>query len=129
MAEVPGSRQPSLLALVTDLFFALKIEDTAKHLGLPTTFAGSTAEFFESLKSCRPVLVIADLAIGGVDTAALLEQLRTEPEHSAVPVLGYTTHAEWKHTSPLHGKCTKVVTKDALSHHLPELIQQWRREA
>ena len=127
MAEVPFSPQPSIVALVNDLFFALKIEDTAKHLGLPIIFAGSAAEFFERLKGCQPVLVIADLTMGGVDIAGFLERLMTEPQYRAVPVLGYTTHADWKRTSPLHGKCAKVVTKDTLSRRLPELIQQLRR--
>lgn len=125
MTEVPFAPQRSILALVTDLFFTMKIDDTAKHLGLPIIFADSASTFFERLKSCQPGLVIADLTMDGVDMAALLEPLTAEAQYAATPVLGYTTHADWKRTTPLHGKCAKVVTKETLSRSLPELIQQW----
>lgn len=124
MADVPLAPQASILALVNDLFFTVKIDDTAKHLGLPISFADSASTFFERLKSSQPGLVIADLTMGGVDMAALLEPFSAEAQYAATPVLGYTTHADWKRTTPLHGKCAKVVTKETLSRSLPELIQQ-----
>jgi 23S rRNA pseudouridine1911/1915/1917 synthase len=124
MTDESALPQASILALVNDLFFALKIQDTAKHLGLPIAVAGSSAEFFDRLTGLQPALVIADLTMGGVDMAALLEQYSADPRRAAVPVLGYTTHADWKRTSPLHDKCAKVVTKDTLSRSLPALIQQ-----
>jgi CheY-like chemotaxis protein len=124
MAERSFTPPPCIVALVDDLFFVLKIEDTARQLGLPIAFAGSAAEFFARLKDARRALVIADLTMGGVDLASLFAQLRASPQHAAVPVLGYTTHADWKRTSPLHGQCTTVVTKDRLSQHLAALMQQ-----
>lgn len=124
MTDGPASEQPSILALVNDLFFALKIEDTAKHLGVPIVVTGSATEFFARLEDLQPALVIADLTLAGVDMAALLEQFAAAPQRMGVPVLGYTTHADWKRTNQFHDKCAKVVTKDTLSRHLPELIQQ-----
>jgi hypothetical protein len=38
-------------------------------------------------------------------------------------VLGYTTHALAKATQPLHGRCTRVVTKETLTQELPELLK------
>ena len=65
-----------------------------------------------------------DLTLSGMDLVALFERLASEAPPPAVPVLGYTTHANWKRTVPLHDRCTKVVTKDTLSRSLAELIQQ-----
>jgi 23S rRNA pseudouridine1911/1915/1917 synthase len=124
MAEAPVVQQRPILALVTDLFFTLKIGDTAKSVGLPIQFAGSAAEFLDSFRRVRPALVIADLTLNGVDIAALFEQLAAETHQVTVPILGYTTHADWKRTSPLHDGCTKVVTKDTLSRSLGGLMQQ-----
>jgi CheY-like chemotaxis protein len=124
----PASAPPQpILALVNDLFFTVKIEDTAKHLGLPIAFATSVQAFSDELRHTRPALVIADLTLEGMDLAALLEPLTADAPQAAVPVLGYTTHADWKHTGPLHDKCTKVVTKDTLSRRLPDLIRQLMR--
>jgi len=124
MAEATVPQRKPILALLNDLFFTLKIEDTAKSLGLPIRFAASPEEFLEDLRQTRPALVIADLTLSGVDMAALFEHLIADAQQTAVPVLGYTTHADWKHTGPLHDRCTKVVTKDTLSRSLAQLIQQ-----
>lgn len=124
MAEPIVTQQRSILALVTDLFFILKINDTAKSIGLPVSFVGSSAEFLERLRSTNPALVITDLTLNGVELAALFDQLATIADQTMLPILGYTTHADWKRTGPLHDRCTKVVTKDTLSRSLAELMQQ-----
>jgi CheY-like chemotaxis protein len=124
MAEPTVAQQRPILALVNDLFFILKIEDTAKAVGLPIQFARSREEFLDSFRKTRPALVIVDLTLGGVDVTALFEPLLADAHQATVPILGYTTHADWKRTGPLHDKCTKVVTKDTLSRSLADLIQQ-----
>jgi FixJ family two-component response regulator len=124
MAQSTVAQQRPILALVTDLFFTLKIGDTAKSVGLPIQFAGSAEEFLDSFQKTRPGLVIADLTLNGVDVAALFEELAADVHQVTVPILGYTTHADWKRTGPLHDRCTKVVTKDTLSRSLAELMQQ-----
>jgi CheY-like chemotaxis protein len=127
MAEpIVGLGKP-ILALVNDLFFTLKIGDTVKSLGRPIEVAGSAEEFRDKFRRTRPALVIADLTLGGVDMAALLEEVAADAQRTAVPILGYTTHADWKRTGPLHDRCTKVVTKDTLSRGLAGLIQQLSR--
>ena len=124
MAEPTGTQQRPILALVNDLFFTLKIGDAAKSVGLPIDFAGSSEEFLDRFRNTCPALVIADLTLDGVDLVALFEQLTAAVGRATLPILGYTTHADWKRTGPLHDRCTKVVTKDVLSRNLAELIRQ-----
>jgi CheY-like chemotaxis protein len=102
----------------------LKIEEAAKSIGLPIQFAGSGEEFLDSFRKAHPALVIADLTLTGIDLAALFEALRADTRDGAVPLLGYTTHADWKRTNPLHARCTRVVTKETMSRGLGELLQQ-----
>jgi CheY-like chemotaxis protein len=128
MAESTVAQQRPILALVTDLFFTLKIGDTAKSVGSPIQFVGSAEEFLDSFRKTRPALVIADLTLDGVDVAALFGALAADAHQVSVPILGYTTHADWKRTGPLHDRCTKVVTKDTLSRSLAELMQQLMRQ-
>src|SRR5919202_6299208 len=107
MAEAISVQRRSIGGLVNDLFFTLKIGDTAKYLGFPVQFTASAPEFFGQLATTRPALIIIDLTLSGVDIAALLARLTDDPQHTAVPILGYTTHADWKRTGPLHDNCTK----------------------
>jgi CheY-like chemotaxis protein len=124
MAEQTVAQQRPILALVNDLFFTLKIRDTAKSAGFPIYFAASSEEFLDSFRKTYPALVIADLTLDGVDMAALFDQLGAAAGQATLPILGYTTHADWKRTGPHHNRCTKVVTKDTLSRSLADLIQQ-----
>jgi CheY-like chemotaxis protein len=124
MAEATDVQQRPILALVTDLFFTLKIGDTAKALGLPIHFVSSAEELLDRFRQTSPALVIADLTLKGLDMATLFEELAAEAPRSTVPILGYTTHADWKRTGPLHNACTRVVTKDTLAHSLGGLMQQ-----
>jgi len=124
MAEPGHAHAKAILALVSDLYFAAKIGDTAKYLGHSIAFAGNGPEFFDSLAQVRPALIIVDLTLSGMDISVALDRLKGDPHHAAVPVLGYTTHADWKRTGPLHDRCTRVVTKDTLARSLADLIRQ-----
>jgi CheY-like chemotaxis protein len=127
MAEPTGTQTQQIVALVNDLFFMLKIEDTAKHLGWAIRFASTVPECLARVQEAQPALLIADLTIDGEDFAALFDQLHVSPYRAMMPILGYTTHADWKRTGPLHERCTRVVTKDMLSRSLPALMQQLMR--
>lgn len=120
----PGIPARTILALVNDLFFALKIRDTASHLGYAIEIAATMPDFFDKLVRAHPALLIVDLNTNGVDMEAVLRELKADPQQGMLPLLAYTTHADWKRTGPLHAQCTTVVTKDALSRGLPDLIQE-----
>ena len=125
MAEPTAAHQRPILALVNDLFFIVKIGDAAKSLGCLIDFAGTSEEFLDRLRrSTCPALIIADLTLDGIDLVALFEQVAALVGQGTLPILGYTTHADWKRTGRLHDRCTKVVTKDVLSRNLADLIQQ-----
>ena len=102
----------------------LRIRDTATHLGYSIDVTSTPPDFFEKLARTRPDLIILDLSTSGIDGAAVLRQLKADPELGAIPLLGFTTHADWKRTGPLHASCTTVVTKDTLTRGLPDLLQQ-----
>ena len=62
-----------------------------------------------------------DLTTSGWDYEAIFAALERVP---AAPVLGYTTHALARATQPLHVRCRRVVTKEALTQELAELLQR-----
>ena len=111
----------AILGLVRDLFFSSKIAETAKALAYPCVFARTEAEFFARLESGRPGLLIVDLTASGLDLGSFFDAL--DAKNPGIPVLAFTTHALWRTTSPVHGRCRKVVTKETLASDLPQILQ------
>jgi CheY-like chemotaxis protein len=109
------------VAVVKDLFFVARIRETARLVGTPLAFARTPEELAAALAGEPPALVIVDLTVPGYDYAAIFDALDRVP---AAPVLGYTTHALARETQPLHGRCRRVVTKEALTRELPDLLQR-----
>jgi hypothetical protein len=120
MTEVPAAAPATVLALVPDLLFSSRIQETARRLGHPARVARSLDDLGRGLGE-GPGLVVLDLTAASLDLEAALAVLggMTPP----VPVLGFTTHAAWKTTLPLHARCTRVVTRETLTRELPDLIR------
>lgn len=110
-----------VVAVVKDLFFVARIRETAKLVDTPLGFARGLEELVAALEGEPPGLVIIDLTTPGWDHAALLATVAARAP--GVPVLGYTTHVLARQTQPLHGRCARVVTKEALSQELPEILR------
>lgn len=101
-----------------DLFFVARIRETARLAGVPLAFA-RTAREAEGALDPAPRFALVDLT-SGLD----LEPLLGVFERSAVPVVGYTTHAAARETQPWHGRCRRVMTKEALTRELPALLTE-----
>jgi DNA-binding NarL/FixJ family response regulator len=81
---------PRVVAYMDDLFFQMKLAETAKHLGLEVKVA-TTAESLLQLLDPPPQLVIMDLNARSQPLAAM-QQLR-----SALPqlrVIGFLSHVQ-----------------------------------
>lgn len=103
--------------MVRDLFFVARIRETARLVGVPVTFARDAAEV-ERVGVGGARLVLVDLT-AGLDHERLFAALGRERP----PVLGFTTHAMARETQPWHGRCDRVVTKEALTRELPDLLR------
>ena len=89
-------------------------------VGTPLVFARTPEELKASLAEA-PDLVVLDLTTNGWDYEAFFAALASVTP--SPPVLGFTTHALAKLTQPLHGRCTRVVTKETLTQELPDLLK------
>ncbi|MBI2462519.1 MAG: hypothetical protein HYV61_13700 [Candidatus Rokubacteria bacterium] len=110
-----------VLALVRDLIFSSKIGESAKAVGRPVAFARNVEEFRARLGD-NPGLVLVDLTAGGLDLDAALRTY--EAAGRPAPLIGWTTHALWKATAPLHSRCDRVMTREELSQELPALLRE-----
>jgi hypothetical protein len=113
-----------VVAVVRDLFFVARIRETARLVGTPLSFARTPEELDAILGPSSPGsadLAIVDLTMNDWDYDAIFAALDAAP---AVAVLGFTTHALARATQPLHARCRRVVTKEALTRELPDLLQR-----
>jgi len=108
------------VGVVKDLFFVARIRETARLVGTPLTFARTPGEL-ETALADHPDLVILDLTTSGWDYETFFATLDAATPRPAV--LGFTTHVLARSTQPLHGRCTRVVTKETLTQELPALLK------
>jgi hypothetical protein len=105
-----------VVAVVKDLFFAARIRETARLVGVPLSFARSPEEL-ERAAASAPRFALVDLT-GDFD----YERVFTVTERVRLPVLAFTTHALARQTQPWHARCRRVVTKETLSRDLGSLL-------
>lgn len=114
----PPSPAPPVLAVVRDLFFVARIQETARLVAVPLTLARSPADV-EAAVSTPTRFALLDLT-GGFDYERVFRAL----EGARIPVLAFTTHALARQTQPWHGRCARVVTKETLTAELPRLLRE-----
>jgi hypothetical protein len=91
-------------------------------VGTALAFARTPAELEAELGGEPPALLIVDLTAGDWDYEAFFA--RIEAAGGTVPVLGFTTHALARQTQPLHCRCARVVTKEALTRELAAILKE-----
>ena len=109
-------------AHVRDLLFSSRIGETARRLGYPFRAARTRADLEKGLAE-GPGLILLDLTASQLDMRAALDTVDAAGRPG--PVVGWTTHALWKETRPLHDRCDRVVTRETLTAELPELLTRY----
>ena len=114
---MPDDRaREAVLAFIPDLFFSTKVEAICAAIGRPFVVARTEAALMAKAAAARPAILLVDLTAPAVE--AVLARLREGPT-AGLPLLGYTTHADWRRTKPLHDRCDRVITKDDIAADLP----------
>jgi CheY-like chemotaxis protein len=81
-----------VLAIVDDLMFASKIRSAAGQLGIPVTFARSSAAALDAIRETAPALVILDLNNPRTDPLGTVAALKRDPAMKAIRTVGYASH-------------------------------------
>ena len=118
--EVTGK----VVAIVSDLFFSAKIGETAKQIGLDTTFINSMEDVANIVcqVQSKPVIIVLDLNHDTVDPIKAIKLMKTSTPHIAVPLIGFVRH-EMSGLGNLarHAGC-KVLSRNAFSKQLPKIL-------
>ena len=113
-----------VLAVVSDLFFSVKLSEAAKRNGLAIEFVKDGGELIEKAKS-RPTVIVFDLNFEAVEPLKLISQLKGSTETRGVSLIGYLSHiqGELKQQAQEAG-CDMVMARSALSQNLMQIFKR-----
>ncbi|MBX9602083.1 MAG: response regulator [Bryobacteraceae bacterium] len=118
----------TVLAVVEDLFFTVKIHEAAKRSGLRMQTVKSAVDALQGAES-RPALIVLDLNFAGVQPLDLIQKLKSAPETRDISVIGYLSHVqgELKQKAQEAG-CDMVLARSAFSQNLPQIFKRYGGE-
>jgi CheY-like chemotaxis protein len=121
---MPTKEPRKALAVLEDLFFTVKINESAKRAGIPIEFIKSQQDALEKAAE-QPALIIIDLNYQGIDPLKLIGELKSSDATKGISVIGYLSHVqgELKQKAQEAG-CDMVLARSAFSQNLPQILKR-----
>jgi PleD family two-component response regulator len=118
-------QEKRVLAVVNDLFFAVKLTDAAKRSGLALEFVKDSDQVLEKA-AAKPSLIVFDLNFDAVNPLNLIEKLKADTETKGVNLIGYLSHVqgELKQAAQEAG-CDMVMARSAFSTNLFQIFKRY----
>jgi DNA-binding NarL/FixJ family response regulator len=111
-----------VVAVVPDLFFAAKIEATARAAAV-TLEQVAPSRLVESCRTAAPDLVILDLATGE-SSIALARALKADAATRDIPLVGFYSHVDGAtRRAALAAGVDQILPRSAFVAKLPGLLQ------
>lgn len=117
-----------VVAVVRDLFFAVRIKDTLRPHGYEVAVVKSDTALDAALRDTNPppALVILDLNFRAIDPPATIARLKAAPATSAIPILAFGSHLDHESRDAARAAgATRVVANSKLHEDLPALVQRY----
>ncbi len=116
--------QKRVLAVVSDLFFSVKLTEAAKRTGLALEFVKNPDDLLSKAKD-KPSLIIFDLNFEAVDPLHLIGRLKGSVETKGISVIGYLSHVqgELKQQAQEAG-CDMVMARSAFSQNMSQIFKR-----
>lgn len=112
-----------ILAIVDDLMFTSKLRTAAKHLGVPLSFARSSATALAEMRANAPALVIVDLNNPRTDPLGVVAAMKADPALAAIPTVGFSHHTETETIAAARrAGMTEVLARGAFFERLPDFL-------
>jgi CheY-like chemotaxis protein len=114
-----------ILAVMSDLFFSVKINDAAKKLGMTAEFVKDKTLALEKAKA-KPPLIILDLNCEAADPLGLIAEIKADSETAGIPIVGFISHVqiELKQRAQEIG-CDTVVARSVFAQNLPRILDKY----
>jgi DNA-binding NarL/FixJ family response regulator len=108
-----------VVALMDDIFFQMKVAETAKHLGIEFKVATNVGALL-SLLDPRPQLVIVDLNAGSQPVEAIAKLRAVAPEVRVVAFLSHVQRELAKQAK--NAGCDEVLPRSSFTQNLAEIL-------
>lgn len=117
----------TILLLVKDVFFSVKLTNDLRTLGHTPLAVRDTADFLAKLRAePRPALVLLDLMIRGFDWQAALAQAREAGLLDHLPILAFGPHTDTALRQRARAAgVTRIVANSKALLNLPEVISRY----
>jgi DNA-binding NarL/FixJ family response regulator len=110
---------PRVIALLDDLFFQMKIAETAKHLGVELKVATNTDALL-GLLDPLPQLVIVDLNSRSQPIQSIEKVRAAQPQ---LPIIGFLSHVQRElAVQAQNAGCSEVMPRSAFTQRLAEIL-------
>jgi len=121
---MPNQEAKRVLAVVSDLFFSVKLTDAAKRAGMALEFVKEPENVLEKAKT-RPQLIILDLNFESANPLELIGKLKGSAETKAISIIGYLSHiqGELKQAAQEAG-CDMVMARSAFSQNMSQIFKR-----
>lgn len=115
----------TVLAVLSDLMFRVKIEEAAKRAGLPIVFVQSQADTLARARE-RPAVIIIDLNCTTAEPLDTIRALKAGDATKGIDLVGYVSHVQvdLKQAAQEEG-CDTVIARSALSQNLPAILRRY----
>ena len=115
----------TILAVLSDLMFTVKIQEAAKRAAIDVIFVTNREDALQAAKS-GPTLILLDLNGKSVDALEFIGTLKTDSETQHIPLVGYVSHVQTdlKQAAQDRG-CDLVVARSAFSQNLPSILDRY----
>ena len=114
------ARDEVILAVVAELMVGVRIEEAGKSVGALVEVEEANADIGAQIRRVRPDLVVADLALEGLDLGALAAAARA----AGAPLIGFYPHvdAELRRKARAAG-IEKLYPRSRFLRELPEILR------
>jgi len=114
-----------ILAVVDDLFFVVKINDSAKRAGLTCEFLKSEEALIEKATAETPLMIILDLNAGSVNPVTMITKLKSIEALRPISIISFVSHVqgELKQQAQDAG-ANMVMARSAFSTNLPQILKR-----
>jgi CheY-like chemotaxis protein len=116
-----------IFAFVDDLFFAAKIQETARKLNVKVEFAKSDKDLADRMEQNgdeKPSLIIFDLNNANAKPLTLIPKLKAKLK-KGTSIIGFLSHVQGDLKQKAHEVgCDMVLPRSAFSQNLPQLLRR-----
>lgn len=121
---MPNQEPKRVLAVVSDLFFSVKLSEAAKRAGLALEFVKEPDELLDKAKT-RPQLIVFDLNFDAAGPLDLIGKLKSNASTKPISLIGYLSHLQGElKQQAIEAGCDMVIARSAFSQNMLAIFKR-----